>query len=205
MKLIFSLLLLTAALKSFSQIDSSFYRDESILFWDEQDAHYRDKEKSPLNKKARKAFTGHRHYDFDITYVVTAAFQRLVNGDTVVMQTSADTEKKYIKYAQLHFNIGSSHCHLFAYQSLALRETEEYKNYLFIPFKDLTSGNQTYGGGRYLDILIPESNQVVINFNKAYNPYCAYTDGYFCPIPPAENTLTVAINAGAMTPAHLHD
>ena len=205
MRAIFSLLFLTVAFQNFAQTDSSFYRDEFVSFWEEQDAHYKDKEKSPLEKKARKAFEGHRHYDFDLSYVITAGFQRLENGDTVTMKTSADTEKKYIKYAQLHFNIGNGHCHLYAYQSLTLRETEEYKNYLFIPFKDKTNGSDTYGGGRYLDVLIPEGNQLVINFNKAYNPYCAYADGYYCPIPPAENTLNVAIKAGAKAPLHLHD
>jgi uncharacterized protein (DUF1684 family) len=66
------------------------------------------------------------------------------------------------------------------------RLKEEHKNDLFIPFKDLTSGKDTYGGGRYLDVQIPEGNTLILNFNTAYNPYCAYTDGYFCPIPPAE-------------------
>lgn len=204
MKFTFVILLLTAGLNSFEQIDSSFYRDESIRFWEEQNEHYLNKETSPLTKKARKAFAGHRYYDFDPAYVVKAGFQRIANGDTVIMKTSADTEKQYIKYAQLHFNIGHAHCHLYVYQSLALRETEEYKNYLFIPFKDLTSGKETYGGGRYLDVLIPEGNELVLNFNKAYNPYCAYTDGYFCPVPPAENTLNVAIHAGAKAPAEIH-
>jgi len=77
---------------------------------------------------------------------------------------------------------------------------EEYKNYLFIPFKDLTSGTETYGGGRYMDIMIPEGDEIILNFNTAYNPYCAYANGYFCPIPPAENTLNVEIRAGAMIP-----
>ena len=201
MKIIFSLLLLTAALKGFSQADSSFYRDESALFWVSEDAHYRDKEKSPLDKKARKAFAGHRHYDFDLSFVVTAGFNKIANPDTVIMKTSAGTEKKYLKYAQLHLNIGQSHCHLYAYQSLV----EEYKTSLFIPFKDLTNGNETYGGGRYLEVLIPTGNQIVLNFNNAYNPYCAYADGYYCPIPPAENSLPVAIKAGALAPAASHE
>jgi uncharacterized protein (DUF1684 family) len=77
---------------------------------------------------------------------------------------------------------------------------EEYKNYLFIPFTDATSGTHTYEGGRYIDISIPEitDNKIIIDFNKAYNPYCCYTPGYSCPIPPKENALTIAINAGEM-------
>jgi uncharacterized protein len=199
MKRLFTIIVFSAALNTYSQIDSSYY-GESIRFIAEQNEHYTNKETSPLDKKARKAFTGHRWYDVDLSYVVPAHFARIANGDTVVMKTSADTEKSYIKYAQLHFNIARSHCHLIVYQSLTLREIEEYKNYLFIPFKDLTSGKDTYGGGRYMDIMIPEGDEIILNFNTAYNPYCAYANGYFCPVPPAENTLNVEIKAGAKAP-----
>lgn len=193
-------ILFFGTLNVLSQTDSA-YRAESALFWKEQNEHYLDKKESPLDKKARKSFAGHQVFDFDAKYVVTAKLVRYEKEDTVIMKTSADTEKKYVKYGQLHFNIGHSHCHLTVYQSLALRETDEYKNYLFIPFKDLTSGKETYGGGRYLDITIPEGNTIILNFNKAYNPYCAYTDGYFCPVPPAENTLNVEVKAGAKSPS----
>lgn len=188
------------SINSICQIDSAKYTAESLAFIAEQDAHYLNKKTSPLGKKAIKKFPGHQFFPVSMNYVIAAKFARISNGDTVVMKTSADTEKQYIKYAQLHFNVGHSHCHLTVYQSLALREIEEYKDYLFIPFKDKTSGITTYGGGRYMDIKIPEGNQIILNFNTAYNPYCAYADGYFCPIPPAENTLHVEINAGAKTP-----
>jgi len=74
----------------------------------------------------------------------------------------------------------------------------DYADYLFIPFTDNTSGNESYGGGRYLDYKISDikNNKLLLDFNKAYNPYCAYTTGYNCPIPPAENDLKVAIKAG---------
>lgn len=200
MRWLFFLIAASGSLSLKAQIDSSKYRDESIAFWQHEDEFYLSKETSPLTKKERKAFTGHAHYDFDINYVVKAHFQRTNSTDTIVMQTSAGTEKKYFRYAQLHFNIGHKHCHLYAYQSLALLESEEYKNYLFIPFKDATSGVETYGGGRYLDVEIPTGSDLILNFNKAYNPYCAYTTGYYCPIPPQENTLSIPIHAGAKSP-----
>ena len=196
----FYIFFLNDNLSGLNQIPSSKYWDHSIRFVAEQNEHYSSKETSPLDKKSRKAFEGHRFYEVNLAYVVKAKFARISNGDTVVMKTSADTEKSYIKYAQLHFNILHKHCHLMVYQSLTLREMEEYKNYLFIPFKDLTSGKETYGGGRYMDIMIPEGDEIILNFNTAYNPYCAYADGYFCPIPPTENTLNVEIKAGAMIP-----
>ena len=74
-----------------------------------------------------------------------------------------------------------------------------YKNYIFLPFTDDSNGFETYGGGRYLDIDKPEDGvrKIVLDFNIAYNPYCAYSDAYSCPIPPRENNLSVKILAGA--------
>jgi len=73
-----------------------------------------------------------------------------------------------------------------------------YRDYLFLPFKDATNGDSTYGGGRYIDIRMSEinNNTLTIDFNKAYNPYCAYSDGFNCPVPPLENHLEVALEAG---------
>ena len=74
--------------------------------------------------------------------------------------------------------------------------TPGYENSLFVPFTDLTNGKETYGGGRYMDVEIPEGDSIVLDFNKAYNPYCAYSTNYSCPIPPKENDLPISINAG---------
>jgi uncharacterized protein (DUF1684 family) len=82
------------------------------------------------------------------------------------------------------------------YQNVDLVNTAGYEDYLFIPFKDLTNGEDTYGGGRYLDLKIPEGETILIDFNRAYNPYCAYNHNYSCPIPPFENHLKVKIEAG---------
>ena len=75
-------------------------------------------------------------------------------------------------------------------------DKDEYKDYLFLPFTDLTNGDTTYGGGRYIDMRIPEKNTIILDFNQSYNPYCAYGGNYSCPIPPAENNLDIAITAG---------
>ena len=93
MKKLICLLFLCKGINVNSQIDSSKYLDESIRFIAEQNEHYTNKETSPLNKKARKAFTGHRFYEVDLNYVVKAEFTEILNGDTIVMKTSADTEK----------------------------------------------------------------------------------------------------------------
>lgn len=169
-------------------------------FQQEENEFYRNKETSPLKKSERKAFEHHHFFPIDLDYVVTARFEKIQKVDTVIMGTSAGTEKMYQPFAMVYFEIEGNACELTVYQSLKLRENEAYKNYLFLPFRDATSGKTSYGGGRYLDLLIPEGDEVVLNFNLAYNPYCAYTDGYFCTIPPKNNTLGVEVRAGLMAP-----
>jgi hypothetical protein len=180
--------------------DTTSWLAEIEQFQKEQNAHYTNKKTSPLSRKERKKFEGHRFYPIDLSYRVTARFERIVEEDTVIMQTSSGREKYYRPFAYVHFKLNGQACQLTVYQSYLLRETKEYKDYLFIPFRDETSGKTSYGGGRYLDVLIPEGNSILLNFNLAYNPYCAYTTGYNCTIPPAENTLKVAVKAGLMAP-----
>ena len=192
------------SLGAFSQLDTAKYLDEITAFQEELNEFYSNKETSPLTKKERKAFSEHRFFKPNLDYIVEAKFERITTIDTVVMGTSAGTKKSYQPYALLHFSINGVECELTAYQSLRLREMEEYKDYLFLPFKDATSGDDTYGGGRYIDLKIPDTDTILLNFNLAYNPYCAYTAGYYCTIPPDNNTLKVSILAGIKAPADHH-
>ena len=82
------------------------------------------------------------------------------------------------------------------YQSQDLSRKPEYADYLFLPFTDNTNGLTTYGGGRYIDLKLPLEKTVTLDFNKAYNPYCAYSKNYSCPIPPASNDLDISIPVG---------
>lgn len=189
---------------TYGQIDKEAYKAESVLFQKEQDQHYLDKKTSPLTKKERKKFEGHSFYSIDLGYVVEASFERIQEADTVEMPTSSGLIKYYMPYAKLSFQLQGEKCELIAYQSIRLRKIKEYQNYLFIPFRDATSGRESYGGGRYLDVEIPNGNKIILNFNKAYNPYCAYTVGYNCTIPPKANTLAVSVNAGLKAPKFLH-
>ncbi len=166
----------------------------------ELNQQYLSKEHSPLSKKERKRFEGHSFFEIDLNFIVVAEFLFIEVEDTVEMPTSSGGAKLFRPYAKLRFKIGHEACELTAYQSLLLRETIEYRSYLFVPFRDATSGNESYGGGRYLDLVIPNATTVKLNFNLAYNPYCAYTTGYNCAIPPIENTLKIAIRAGLKVP-----
>lgn len=133
-------------------------------------------------------------------YRVLATFKKLDDPKGFIMKTSGTKIKKYFKYGRLSFTIDHKQLKLTVYQSEQLMKDDKYKNYLFVPFTDLTSGKKSYGGGKYIDFVMDDiqNNTLLLDFNKAYNPYCAYTSGYNCPIPPRENDLPVAISAGEM-------
>jgi uncharacterized protein (DUF1684 family) len=139
-----------------------------------------------------------RFYEPDESYVINAEFTRAAETKEFDMATHTGITKKYSTYGTLSFSLKGKEYHLNIYQNSALIKNPEYSDHLFIPFKDLTNGVDTYGGGRYLDFHISDITDHVlkIDFNKAYNPYCAYTEGYSCPIPPEENHLQTAIPAG---------
>ena len=152
-----------------------------------------------LNAQEIHEFEGLDYFDFDSTYQIEAVFIKK-KGRRFKMPTSTERLPVYRRYGIIQFKINDSLCELEVYQNMALRKKKEYKDYLFIPFRDGTSRIETYGGGRYLDVRIPKGKMILVDFNLAYNPYCAYSYRYSCPIPPEENTLEVRILAGEKTP-----
>lgn len=111
--------------------------------------------------------------------------------------TSSGTKRKYRKFTKLECPIKDTIIVLFTYESKRLLQSDKYKDYIFLPFTDYTSGETTYGGGRYLDLQRADFNKTIsIDFNKCYNPYCAYSTGYSCAIPPRENFIELEIEAG---------
>ncbi len=153
-------------------------------------------ESHEIVKKDNKQFL--QFFPIDPAYNVTCKFERIENDKWFSMSTSGKSKQIYRRYGKLTFSIHDTTLHLFVYQSQSLMTNKEYKDYLFIPFTDVTSGIESYGGGRYLEYYIGDikNNSLQLDFNKAYNPYCAYTTGYNYPIPPKENDLPVAILAG---------
>jgi uncharacterized protein len=194
-RVLFVLSFVCTACISFSQTDTAAINDTK-RFQNGVVAEYADAKESPLSAKAKKTFKGIHFFPFSAKYVVNAKFVRTPNEKPFQMSTSSGMRKTYIKYAEVLFTIDGKQYKLNVYQSQELLQSADYKDYLFIPFTDATSGNETYEGGRYIDLTMPKSSEVVINFNKAYHPYCAYTDGYNCPVPPQENTLPIKIEAG---------
>jgi uncharacterized protein (DUF1684 family) len=146
-------------------------------------------------------------FDIDEKYKVAARVERIYDAPWFRMETSGKEKKVHRTYAVLHFTFDGADHKLHVYQSQQLMGMKEYADHLFIPFTDFTSGEETYENGRYIDILVPELENSIymIDFNKAYNPYCAYiSDFYNCPVPPKENNLSVAIKAGEKKFGKLH-
>lgn len=126
----------------------------------------------------------------DESYKVRATLNRLTSREIISIANSDGSEVKYLKFATANFNINDTPLSLIILKQLG------FGNQYLTAFGDETSGISTYGGGRYLDLVIGNSDLLEIDFNKAYNPYCAYSPKYLCPLPPRENFLKVAIEAG---------
>ena len=152
-----------------------------------------------LNAEEQKSFEGLQFFKVDSSFCIQAKFTKEV-GKKFEMPTSTERKPIYRQFGFIAFSLEGKACKLFVYQNMALRRNKEYKDYLFIPFRDPTNGNETYGGGRYLDFKKTKNPEVAVDFNTVYNPYCVYSHRYSCPIPPTENTLTVPIRAGEKVP-----
>lgn len=157
---------------------------------------FADAKKSPLTEKDLATFKNLDFFPIDSAFIVEATFSKSKNEKAFEMKTTTERAPLYIKYGEITFQIKGEEFKLNVYQNLELIKRKEYKKHLFLPFSDLTSGNETYIGGRYIDLEIPKGKKVIIDFNKAYNPYCAYNPKYSCPIVPLENDLMTNIKAG---------
>ena len=193
MKKYFSLLLLSFFLLTNAQDKTA---ETSKEFQDNLNLDYADKEKSPLTKEDFKSFKTLDFFPISDKYIVEATFVRTKKEKVFKMKTSTDRLPEYVKYGELSFTIDGVACKLNVYQNIELIKKPGFDDYLFLPFSDLTSGKESYIGGRYVDLRIQKGKLWTIDFNKAYNPYCAYNHKYSCPIVPLENDLKVEILAG---------
>lgn len=165
-------------------------------FQREINAEYKDASKSPLKDKDRKNFKGLEFFKVDSVYIVKAHFERTPNETPFEMKTTTERLPVYVKYGIVTFNLKGNEYHLNVYQNQDLMNKDGMEDYLFLPFLDDTNGEESYGGGRYIDLRFPKGDELTIDFNKAYNPYCAYNEKYSCPIVPRENYLPLKVEAG---------
>ena len=165
-------------------------------FQKDLNAEYADATTSPLTAEDLAKFKSLDFYPINEKAFVAARFVRTENEKPFGMPTSTARKPMYVKYGEAHFVLEGKELKLNIYQNIELSKKEEYKDHLFMPFSDLTSGKESYIGGKYIDLKIPKGNTIVIAFNLSYNPYCAYNHKYSCPKVPLENDLAVEINAG---------
>jgi len=168
-------------------------------FQKEMNSKFKDATTSPLTKKGLKEFKGLSFFTLDYKYRVKAKIVKTPDAPTFYFPTTTDRVAVYKKYGIVSFTIDSKYFELAIYQDE--NPLENYKDHLFLPFLDDTNGKTSYEGGRFIDVLITdeyEKGRIIIDFNTAYNPYCAYSDRYSCPLTPRDNYLNIEINAGVM-------
>jgi uncharacterized protein (DUF1684 family) len=175
----------------------SFVVTASAQTAEELRAH-RQQYKAALAKDIKADTSKVDFYSFNPEMIITATVEELKDQPTFEMITSSGMKKEAQKFVKVTFSFKTATYTLFGYQLTQLKQNKELADHFFIPFKDATTGKATYASGRYLDFKAGDikDGKLIIDFNKAYNPYCAFTDGYNCPIPPKENTLKLAVEAG---------
>lgn len=187
----FLVLLLAVSLQCFGQDYSAQLAAHRKTYAEEflKDKH------SPLKKSDLELL---RFYDADSTYRINAKAEILPAAAGFIMPVFSGTGSEYTRYAVLRFMLKGEPVTLTVYKSISLSGNPLYRDYLFLPFTDKTNGEDTYTGGRYIDLSMNDftNNLVIIDFNKAYNPYCAFSAGYSCPKPPDENKLNIRVEAG---------
>jgi len=194
MKKVIFLVFFFVSVGSFCQVKFDFLVVEN--FQKELNTQFASKEQSPLTDEDRVVFEKLDFFPINKWYFVIAKFTRTESEMPFEMKTTNERRPIYVKYGELAFTIDEKPFKLNLYKNIELSKKEEFKDYLFLPFSDNTNGKESYIGGRYIDMKVPKDDTVAIDFNLAYNPYCAYNYKYSCPIVPLENILDIDINAG---------
>jgi len=167
--------------------------NDIIAFQEGLNKSFKDPETSPLPDRHRATFEGLVFFTPDTSYITQARLVRTLEAIPFMMPTNTDRKAEEIVYGIAHFNLKGKQYQLEVYKST---DAEEEASYLFLPFTDLTNGKETYIGGRYIDLTIPDGDLLLIDFNRAYNPYCAYNKKYSCPKVPKINSFPIKITAG---------
>jgi uncharacterized protein (DUF1684 family) len=160
---------------------------------------FKDASKSPLKKKDLKNFKGLDFFPVDDAFIVTAKLIKTESAPTFEMATNTDRKALYKEYGVLKFSLKGKDFELTVYKSQDELEDEKYKDDLYLAFTDNTSGNESYGAGRYMDLKVTDEQQdgtIILNFNNTYNPYCAYNEIFSCPLTPRKNHLDIEVKAG---------
>lgn len=181
-------------------VKESFFNDDNYIKpllqeRQDKDLSFRTRANSPFTDENRRNFKNLVYYEPNMGYCVKAKVEAVPEPDTLHMPMTNGTTDPYLRYATATFKLEGQEQRLTLYKKI-----DGEKEELFVPFTDKTNGFETYGGGRYLDVPFEEgAKTVVLDFNRAYSPYCAFNSEYVCPVPPKENRLNVAIPVGEKT------
>ena len=192
--LLISGVLVSSGCEKKEQYDLSFANEYNELR-SSKDIFFKDDPDSPLLDEDKENFKELKYYDPDPKFKFSGAIQKYDAPEVVEMLTSTSELRKFYKYGKFNFKIGGNEHSLQLYKPV---DDAGHDPYYFIPFKDKTNITETYGAGRYLDIPVDGSDSITVDFNLAYNPYCAFSPYYSCPLPPRENHLSVEIRAGEL-------
>ncbi len=184
-------IILSVVYTFFGSEDPESYREEITELREETDRFMRYADDSPFQDSS-VSYTGLNYFPPDLTYKVVARFKPVEDPEIIKLSTNDGKTQEYLTYGYASFELNDTTA-----QVLVLENVSEEK--LFLPFGDATSARETYGAGRYLDVTHHGGKTIVLDFNRAYNPYCAYVSSFTCPLPPRENLLPVAIRAGEKT------
>ena len=172
--------------------------DADIRAWrTAKDDEFKHAAASPIREEQRAAFQGLPYFDIDPAFRVPASLVEEQSDPPIVVQlpNSANQLEQKVRVGTLQFSLNGA-----AYKLTAFAEDIGAIRRLWVPFRDATSGDSTYGGGRYLDLDRNATGHYDVDFNRAYHPYCVYNVDYVCPVPPRENTLPIAVRAGERMP-----
>lgn len=197
MKKIPILFLCIGSLQAAAQTDSLTAVAEITAVRNKLNEEFRHRNESPLEAEDFLKFESHDFFPIDLDYRVKAKLTVTEGTPFFAMKTTTSRVSTERVYGYITFTLAGKEFRLPVYQSNDLMRTEGYADYLFFPFTDETNGKETYGGGRYIDLRIPKvGNDLVVDFNMAYNPYCAYSSRFSCPLVPAENQMDIAVPVG---------
>lgn len=171
------------------------YSAEIDNFREHKKQEFRVSDRAPIKGKEIELM---RFFDVNPDFKVIADVELLPEGESISIKTSSGDERPYIPYAKLTFELDSKPYSLTVHTSRSFASVPKYKDLLFLMFYDNTNGEETYGGGRYIDLSKKDivNNTLEIDFNKCYHPYCHYSSGYSCPIPPQDNFIDLKVTAG---------
>ncbi|GAB4449310.1 MAG: DUF1684 domain-containing protein [Anaerolineae bacterium] len=173
------------------ELPVSFYIDTVEMNREQKDQYFRANPYSPIAIEQRVNFTGLNYYPVDVAMRLSLPLERAAEPTPLTIRTNTGEERPFLRIGTVSFEVEGQPA------TLAIYRGQDHDE-LFVPFRDATSGGETYGAGRYLEPEELADGNILLDFNAAYNPFCAYSDDFSCPLPPAENHLNVPIRAGEM-------